>query len=188
VIRPLQDWLIIELDKVPEKSAGIILVAAQDQERMRSGIIKRAGPGRWMPTDNGPDIRVPNDCEVGDRVYFFRENFETMQGKEVQRIVSEVSPGMVMVRARDLLYAEDPSLDDKLYLPEEQLSRLPEEVAAPGGGLCETGGEFGRIPRLHAPYKPLDRKTEPTCAADKVEEREVVLGSALVQSLLGNNP
>lgn len=107
MIRPLHDWLIVELDKVAEpEGKSIILVAAQDQERMRSGIVKRAGPGRWMSTTDGPDIRVPNDCEVGDRVYFFRENFETSQGKEIQRIVSEVSPGMVMVRARDLLYAD----------------------------------------------------------------------------------
>jgi co-chaperonin GroES (HSP10) len=103
VIRPLHDQLIIELDKVPEPSASIILLGS-GEERIRSGIVKRAGPGRWMSTEGGPDIRVPNDVEVGDHVYFFRENFETLQGKEVQRIVSEVSPGMVMVRARDLLY------------------------------------------------------------------------------------
>jgi hypothetical protein len=28
-----------------------------------------------------------------------------MEGKQVARIVSEVEPGMVMIRARDLLYA-----------------------------------------------------------------------------------
>lgn len=172
MIRPLHDWLIIELDKVPEQK-GIILVAAQDQERLRSGIIKLAGPGRWMSTEDGPDIRVPNDCDVGDRVHFFRENFETSQGKEVQRIVSEVSPGMVMVRARDLLWAEDPSLEGKLYLPEEQLNKLPESIPAPDQSLLSY---------------TKDRKTGPTCDADKVEERTVVLESDLVQSLLGNSP
>jgi co-chaperonin GroES (HSP10) len=106
-VRPLHDWLIIELDKVPEQSnTGIILVAASEQERLRSGIIKRAGPGCWMPVEDGPDIRVPNDCVAGDHVYFFRENFETQQGKQVSRIVSEVEPGMVMVRARDLLWVD----------------------------------------------------------------------------------
>jgi co-chaperonin GroES (HSP10) len=183
VIRPLFDWLIVELDKAPEPDPKSIVLVGSGEERLRSGIVKRAGPGCWMPTDKGPDIRVPNDCEVGDRVYFFRENFETSQGKEVQAIVSEVAPGMAMVRARDLLWAEDPSLDGKLYLPEEQLNKLPESITVPDAGLH--GGHDGH---LHAPYRPLDRKTRPTCAADKVEERPAVLESDLVQSLLGNNP
>jgi co-chaperonin GroES (HSP10) len=105
-VRPLFDELIIELDKVPEPDPKAIVLIGSGEERLRSGIIKRAGPGRWMTVEDGPDIRVPNDCEVGDHVYFFRENFETLQGKEVTRVVSEIEPGMVMVRARDLLWAD----------------------------------------------------------------------------------
>jgi co-chaperonin GroES (HSP10) len=186
VIRPLHDQLIVELDKVPEPAPKSIIIVG-GEERVRSGIVKRAGPGCWMSTENGPDIRVPNDVEVGDRVYFFRENFETLQGKEVQRIVSEVSPGMVMVRARDLLYAEDPSLDGKLYLPEEQLNKLPESMTVPDAGLQEYD-RSATATRLHGPHSKLDRKTGPSCDADRVEEREVILGSDLVQSILGNNP
>lgn len=188
MIRPLLDWLLVELDKVPEPSpAAIILVAAQDQERMRSGIIKRAGPGRWMSVEDGPDIRVPNDCEVGDRVYFFRENFETSQGKEVQAIVSEVAPGMAMVRARDVLWAEDPSLEGKLYLPEEQLEKLPEEARVSRAGLYESRREGDELPTLHAPGKQR-HKFATTCETDKVEEREAVIEGDFVQSILGNNP
>lgn len=109
MIRPLLDWLVIKLDTLPEKKEGIILVAARDQERQYSGTIVRAGPGQWLT--EAPNKRRPLGVEVGERVHFFRENFDTLQGKQVARIMSEVEPGMVMVRARDLLFADrEPAL------------------------------------------------------------------------------
>lgn len=99
-VRPLQDQLIIKLDKAPEKK-GIILLGS-GEERLRTGTIERMGPGSWI---TGTSKRAPFDVEKGMHVAFFRENFETIQGKEVTRIVAELEPGTVMIRARDLLYA-----------------------------------------------------------------------------------
>ena len=189
MIRPLHDWLVIKLDQVPEKKEGIILVAARDQERQYSGVIVRTGPGQWLP--GTPSKRRPLGVGEGERVHFFRENFETIQGKEIARIVSEVEPGMVMIRARDLLFVDDEADErfvlmqhDSLHLSDEQLARVPYSAAVPGAGLTEVEGT-GRppfIPRLSGPRSK--HKTKPASEEDKVEERAVVLESDLVKLFL----
>lgn len=105
MIRPCQDWMLVKLDEIPEKQ-GSLYVAPSAEERVRTGTILRTGPGQWLK--EAINKRRPLGVEVGERVAFFRENFETSQGKQIASIVEEIEPGTVMVRARDLLYAIGP--------------------------------------------------------------------------------
>ncbi len=181
MIRPLSDWLVIKLDERPLQQGLVILVAAAGQERVRTGVVLRAGPGRWSYAN--PALRELLDVEEGERVAFFRENFETLQGKQVARIVAEIEPGTVMVRARDLLYA----WRGKDYLPmltEELLNTLPEEVTVSGGGLiAKPGASPHELPVLQSTTKSY-RKTKPESEGDKAEDRAAVLESDFGKFLL----
>lgn len=44
--------------------------------------------------------------QEGDRVCFFRENFETQQGKEVMRVVQQLEDNVGMIRRDDILFVD----------------------------------------------------------------------------------
>ena len=101
-IRPLHDWLLVELDERPvEEKVGSIIVAGSAVERVWTGKVARLGPGRPLPSG----ARAPMNLDVGDRVAFFRENLETQQGKQVARLVTDLADGFALLRQPDVLWA-----------------------------------------------------------------------------------
>jgi co-chaperonin GroES (HSP10) len=103
-VRPLHDWILVDLDPIPETSVqGIILVGAGAQ-RVRTGTVKRAGPGRRR--HNG--TLVPMSVECGEKVAFFRENLEHQQGKSITAIVQELEENTGLIREPDVLVAFAP--------------------------------------------------------------------------------
>lgn len=99
-VRPLHDWLVVKLDARPEeeKVRGIILLGSA-VERVWTGTVVRLGSGRY---ERGRHI--PIDLREGQRVAFFRENFETSQGKQVAHILEDVAPGHGLLREDSILY------------------------------------------------------------------------------------
>lgn len=65
---PLGDRVLIRQDEAPDKVGSIILPEA-GKERPMTGLILRAGEGRY---DAASDSVVPLEVEEGDRVYFSR--------------------------------------------------------------------------------------------------------------------
>lgn len=68
-LQPMDDFMIVKLDKEPKKSTGGILLPAMTSKETKlavSGIVEAIGPGHLPET--GP--RQPMDYEVGDVVVF----------------------------------------------------------------------------------------------------------------------
>lgn len=96
-VRPLQDYVLVRLDPLPQKSGAILLLHGG---RVRTATVERVGPGRWVGSH-----RAPVGVEPGEKVAFFRENLETLQGKQVTRIVAELDENTALIRSNDILFA-----------------------------------------------------------------------------------
>ena len=99
-VRPLQDWLTVKLDPLPETTQSGLFLSASAQERQRSGTVLRIGPGRPSTTAR----RKPMEVSPGDRIVFFRENLEHSQGKAMTRLMHELEENTGMIRMVDILY------------------------------------------------------------------------------------
>ena len=105
MMRPLHDWLVVKLDKLPEK-IGSIFVDGTAAERMRTATVLRVGPGKYLP---GTSVRAPIEVQAGDKVAFFREHLEHQQGKQITRaLLSELDGDIGLIREPDVLYAWAP--------------------------------------------------------------------------------
>jgi len=102
MIRPLHDWLLVRVD--PEEPQGpIVVVGAAGKQRMLTGEVLAAGPGRQLKSRF-----EPNPVQVGDKIAFFRENFETQQGRQLsQFLVEHAGENVRMLRANDVCYLRD---------------------------------------------------------------------------------
>lgn len=101
MLRPLHDWLVVELEPLPEDRVGSIHVIGSALERVRAGKVLSVGPG--MPKAARSPVRVPVDVAVGERVAFFRENFETQQGKQVAHVLEQYG-NIGLIRETSILY------------------------------------------------------------------------------------
>jgi co-chaperonin GroES (HSP10) len=101
MLRPLHDWILVELEPLPEDKVGLLHVIGSALERVRAGTVVRVGPG--MPKSARSPIRVPIDVAVGERVAFYRENFETQQGKQVAHVLEQYG-NVGLIRETSILY------------------------------------------------------------------------------------
>lgn len=93
MLRPLNDWLLVELE--PEDkvlSSGIIKVAA---DPIRMGKVLAVGPGK-----NYPDRTVPMEVKAKQRVAFFIASAQTKQGQQLNYALLE---NQVLIRETDVL-------------------------------------------------------------------------------------
>lgn len=105
MIRPLGDWLLVRLDPIAERS-DVIVTMLSDAVRIRTAEVLRSGPGRYA-SPRGRE-RVPMGVSPGDRVAFFRENFEHRPGKALTYALSELGDDLGMLRVSDVLFVLSP--------------------------------------------------------------------------------
>lgn len=100
-VRPLQDWLVVKLDPLPETTSGGLVLpnGTSGMERQRTGTVLRVGPG---VTRKG--VLQPAGVSPGERIAFFRENLEHQQGKEMVRLLHELEENTGMIRQNDILF------------------------------------------------------------------------------------
>lgn len=68
MLKPVNEWIIVEKDKPEDRSRGGIYLPDNDPcKRSQTGRVVAVGPGKWLPDAN---VRVPMDVKVGDRVLF----------------------------------------------------------------------------------------------------------------------
>lgn len=104
-LRPLHDWLVVSLDKLPEK-IGSIFIDGSAAERVRTGTVLAAGPGRYV---GNTSVRTPTGVAPGEKIAFFREHLEHQQGKQIVRTMfSELGDSVGLIREMDVLYAWTP--------------------------------------------------------------------------------
>lgn len=96
---PCNDQVLIKFDERPkEEKVGSIFVLDSAVERLWTGVVVALGRGAW----NG-SRRTPIDLTIGQRVGFFRENFETQQGKQIAHILEHLMPGHGLLPASAIL-------------------------------------------------------------------------------------
>lgn len=100
-VRPLSDFVLVEMEPLPQQVGSIILPADNTVARIRFGRVIDVGPGRWFKKTNA---RVPTDLNPGDRVAFYRENLEHQQGKQVQGHMAEIGDNIGLIRVPDVLF------------------------------------------------------------------------------------
>jgi co-chaperonin GroES (HSP10) len=99
-VRPRNAWLVVRLDKVPEPKAGELWVPSSQEKRERTGVVLQTGTGRV--TKKGKVI--PLEAKPGNRVAFFRENFETSQGKQIESILHQLDENIGIIKEESILY------------------------------------------------------------------------------------
>jgi len=97
-LRPLHDIIVVKLDPVPEKVG--LWVPPSAEERVRTGKIISHGPG----LRNKKGKVVPVQVRAGQRVAFFRENFEHGHGRAVMRAVQAYDENTGVIREDDILW------------------------------------------------------------------------------------
>lgn len=101
-LRPLHDWMVVELEPSKETFEGGFIVRLSDNP-VRIGKVISIGPGR-----NYPDKFVPTEVEVGDRVVFFIASTDTQSGKAIHHHL----PGnQRLIRETDVLFISDDGID-----------------------------------------------------------------------------
>jgi len=104
-IRPLNDWVLVRCEPIPEMIGSIIV---PNGTRVRAGEVLAVGPGRVYRDKN---VRTPPDVQVGERVAFFRETLETQQGKTVAGILQDLGDDLGLIRATDVLFVIPPGME-----------------------------------------------------------------------------
>ena len=101
-LRPLNDWVLVKCEVIPEKIGNIFLPHGT---RMRTGEVLAVGPGRVYKDQKH---RTPPDVTVGERVAFFRETLETQQGKTIVGVLQDLGDDLGLIRASDILFIVPP--------------------------------------------------------------------------------
>jgi co-chaperonin GroES (HSP10) len=94
MLRPLSDWVLVELLPERERAVGAIVRVGSDPIRL--GRVLRAGPGRRL---KGGAL-VAMGLVPGERIAFFRAVSETAEGRA---IATELSDSEALIRERDVL-------------------------------------------------------------------------------------
>lgn len=94
MIRPLNDWLLVEVEpgKTTFGSTSIVRVA---DDPISLGRVLAVGPGRHYT-----DKFVPTVVKVGERVAFLTALTETGQGKSIGHVVAD---NQALIRETDVL-------------------------------------------------------------------------------------
>lgn len=106
MLRPFGDYILVQMD--PPKVEGLIVTV--HGPRLRTGEVRALGPGRL--TRRGRRAHI--DLVRGERVAFFREHLEHLQGKAVVRSLAELGDGLALLRASDVLFVVPPGWKGQL--------------------------------------------------------------------------
>jgi co-chaperonin GroES (HSP10) len=96
-VRPLHDWMVIELEPAPTHK-GCIIVPDPDKEPLRIGKVLAVGQGVKNPKRN---VVRPTRVKVGDRVAFPMAVTQCGSGKN---ITHHLDDGHRMIREEDVFF------------------------------------------------------------------------------------
>jgi co-chaperonin GroES (HSP10) len=94
VIRPLHDWLLVEVE--PEKAVyHFTSIVRVSKDPVSMGRVLAVGPGRYYI-----DKYVPTTVKAGDRVAFLTALTETGEGRSIGHVIME---DQALIRESDVL-------------------------------------------------------------------------------------
>lgn len=88
------DWVLVELERAPERTSGGIVKVGPDP--IRTAKVVQVGPGRHYA-----DRFVPTSVKPGDRFPFFKAASDTRQGRQLAERLPE---GLELIREGDILF------------------------------------------------------------------------------------
>lgn len=94
MIRPLHDWLLVEVEPGKPTFGSSSIVRVVD-DPISVGKVLAVGPGRMYA-----DRYVPTTVKVGERVAFLTALTETGQGKSIGHVIAE---NQALIRETDVL-------------------------------------------------------------------------------------
>jgi co-chaperonin GroES (HSP10) len=106
-IRPLGDWVVVEVPPKKQKMLGSIILVEHHPNQILVGTVKAVGPG----SSHASGARIPAGVEVGERVAFFSANFDTSAGEQLRETVDKYEEGLGMIRSKDILFALAPGVE-----------------------------------------------------------------------------
>ncbi len=96
-VRPLHDFILIELEP-PRKKVGSIIIPDPERAPLRIGKVLRTGPGRRHPNSN---VFRRVTVEKGERVVFFMATTQVGGAKEIAYHLPE---NQRLIRETDVLF------------------------------------------------------------------------------------
>ena len=100
MIQPMNDWVLVQMDPLPEKHGSILVLEDSSANTVRTGLVVGVGKGR--KTEGG--YRTP-DIAQGERVAFFRWNLEHKSGKQITTFLEGMGEDLGLIKAADILFA-----------------------------------------------------------------------------------
>lgn len=85
-LRPLGEMVLVKCEPLEDETSTGVLILKHFQ-RVRHGEVLAVGPGRRHAKT---DALIPTVIKPGQRVAFFRENMETLNGKQLSHVLYEL--------------------------------------------------------------------------------------------------
>lgn len=113
IVRLLSDRLHVRLDPRKEKTAGGLVIPDTQAQPVRTGVILRRGPGRYVKTRRGRtdeyrDVFRPMEAQTGERVAFLIGSVDTKSGQAVTHYLQEDER---VIREDDVLFVIPDGID-----------------------------------------------------------------------------
>ena len=102
-VRPINDWVLVKMDDLPEQRGGILLTVDSSANTVRTATVLKVGKGKR--TGEGY-YRHPG-VKPGEKVAFFRWHQEHKPGKQLAAYMAEVGDDLGLLKAEDILFAYD---------------------------------------------------------------------------------
>lgn len=114
--RPVNDWVLVRLDPLPEKAGSILLPS---KGSIYTATVLSVGPGAEVVLDHQhPDKKrfVPTEVRRGEKIVFLRWAIEGQQGQAVRSSFEELGADLALIKERDILFVLELSPDEKVEL------------------------------------------------------------------------
>ncbi len=104
MIRPLHDWLVIDVEPAPTHK-GCIIVPDPSKTPLRKAVVLAAGPGRRY---HGKDAFHKMEVEVGERVAFPMAATQCGSGENITHVLEG---NQRMIRETDIFFVLNEDVD-----------------------------------------------------------------------------
>lgn len=114
--RPMNDWVLIRMDPLPEKLGSIVLPS---KGHVRTATVLDVGPGADISLDhNKPEAKrfITTDVKVGEKIAFLRWAVESQQGTQLASTFEELGADIALIKERDILFVMELEPGEKVEL------------------------------------------------------------------------
>lgn len=100
MIQPMNDWVLVNIDPLPNKKGSIFVLEDSTVNTVRTGTVVSTGRGKKTSTGV-----IPTGLEKGEKVAFFRWNLEHKNGQQISAFLEGIGEELGLIKASDILFA-----------------------------------------------------------------------------------